>query len=333
MSTRMRRTGGLAIAGCLFILLASACTDVGDSSNGNPGDGSTPAGDDTGSVLEAGGDSTVEGSSPEDASMEGAQGEAGLDGAVIDATVTGADAAADSGLPGLDATTGTGGDSSMDAGRDSGADGGPDSAGGSFEAGVDAAADGSPDAEAADARPDAEIDAHVVDAAPDAPSDAGSPCALNGSASGACTPTEALFAAHSQTCVNALFNNGCLDDNVGDVGNECTDVPAGTTPSGATRNQACLTVISCTLAHSSAQPVVDFGYCGTQPTSVSCQTATPGQTGPCLAQEQDGEESTDPTTVLSRYTATTFGGGMANRIFNCAITNVGASPDLQTCLQ
>jgi hypothetical protein len=320
---RMRRSGGRAIAGCLLVLLASACTDVGDSSNGNGGDGSTPdAGDDTGSVLEAGGDSTVEGSSPEDATM---QGDAGLDGAVLDATLMAAEAAADSGLPGLDATTGIGGDSSMDAGRGTGADGGPDSAGGGFEAGVDAAADASPDAE---------IDAHVVDAAPDAPNDAGSPCALNGSASGACTPTEALFAAHSQTCVNALFLNGCLDDTIGnDTGNECTDVPAGTTPSGATRNQACLTVISCTLAHSSAEPVVDFGYCGTQPTSTSCQTATPGQTGPCLAQEQDGEESTDPSTVLSRYTATTFGGGMANRIFNCARTNVGASPDLQTCLQ
>jgi len=52
------------------------------------------------------------------------------------------------------------------------------------------------------------------------------------------------------------------------------------------------------------------------------QSATPGQTGPCLAEEQAGVETVDPNTVLSRYTNTTYGGGMANQIFQCAIANM-----------
>jgi hypothetical protein len=139
--------------------------------------------------------------------------------------------------------------------------------------------------------------------------------------------------AHHQTCYDCLLAAGCLDDappptSFGDTGHECSDVTGSVGDAGAeTRTQACLDVISCTLAHNSAQPTLSFGYCGTQPTTTSCSTATPGQTGPCLLQEQTGLESTDPTTVLGRYTNISFGGGMGNQVFQCAISN-----SCSTCL-
>jgi hypothetical protein len=156
-----------------------------------------------------------------------------------------------------------------------------------------------------------------------------------GSEGGVCTPTECLLYHQSPDCYECLFQGGCIDDapppaSFGDSDHECQDltVPGADggpmdaiDPLGITREQRCLDVIQCTLAHSSAQPVLAFGYCGMQPTTTSCQTATPGQTGPCLAEEQAGLETVDPNTVLARYTNTMFGGGMANQLFQCAIAN------------
>jgi hypothetical protein len=161
--------------------------------------------------------------------------------------------------------------------------------------------------------------------------DAGQVC--GGQDGGVCTPTECLFYRFSPVCYQALIDNGCLDDEQGDMNNECSDLLLGQTtdPMGVSRSQRCLDVIRCTLAHASAQPLLDFGYCGVQPTSTSC-TMPSGQNGPCLSTEQLGLESIDPPTVLSRYTATTFGGGMGNRIFNCAIVNLASDMNLQTCL-
>jgi hypothetical protein len=158
----------------------------------------------------------------------------------------------------------------------------------------------------------------------------------DGNEGGVCTPTECLFYHQGPDCYNCLLQAGCLDDapppiSFGDTGHECADLTApgadgGPTdsvdPLGTPRRQRCLDVVQCTLANSSAQPILAFGYCGMQPTTVSCQTATPGQTGPCLAVEQAGVETVDPNTVLSRYTNITYGGGMANQLFQCAIANM-----------
>ena len=156
-----------------------------------------------------------------------------------------------------------------------------------------------------------------------------------GNEGGACTPTECLFYHQAPGCYECLFQAGCLDDSPPPVGfndtnHECSDLTMpgadggavdSLDPLGTPRRQRCLDVIQCTLANSSAAPTLAFGYCGTQPTTVSCTTATPGQTGPCLAVEQAGVETVDPTTVLGRYTNTAYGGGMGNQIFQCAIAN------------
>jgi hypothetical protein len=168
---------------------------------------------------------------------------------------------------------------------------------------------------------------------PDSGQDTGPLTSCHGNVGGVCDATQVLLVEHNQSCYDCLLTMGCLDDapppvSFGDTGHECSDVTGNTLVPGETRTQACLDVLSCTLAHSSAQPVLAFGYCGPQPTTTSCQTATPGQTGPCLLQEQTGLESTDPTTILARYTNTAFGGGMANAIFQCALANA-----CQTCLQ
>jgi hypothetical protein len=147
----------------------------------------------------------------------------------------------------------------------------------------------------------------------------GSAPTCSGSLGGACTPTEQLLLQHDPSCYACLLKQGCIDDvTFNDKGNECGDL-IGATEAGGSRDQACLDVVACTLTHSGAQPVINNGYCGTA-TGLSC-THPKGQDGPCLAQEQAGAESTDPMVVLKRYTDKTFGAGMANEIFQCAISN------------
>jgi hypothetical protein len=154
---------------------------------------------------------------------------------------------------------------------------------------------------------------------PAAANDGRSAHTCSGSPGGACTPTEQLFLQHDPGCYACLLKQGCVDDvTFNDKGNECGDL-IGPTEAGVSREQTCLDVVACTLAHASAQPVVNSGYCGTA-TGLSC-THEKGPDGPCIAQEQAGAESTDPMIVLKRYTDKAFGAGMANEIFQCAISN------------
>jgi hypothetical protein len=319
MTQRMHRRAARKIAGCLFLLLASACTDVGDSSSASGDSSAGQTGDDTGagSDSQAGADSTLDSALSADAFGDSAQAEAGSDDAGPEVGDADADGTVVSSTPDSSPADAAG-DATVDAAVEAGA----------HDAAVDATADA-----AVDAGIDASHDASG-DVGPDAPADArqesstgdgGGPC--SGSAGGLCTPTELLFQQHDQGCYDCLLSAGCLDDapapiSFGDTGHECADVTGDTLVAGKTRAQACLDVISCTLAHASAEPTLAFGYCGTQPTSVSCQTATPGQTGPCLLEEQTGLESTDPNTVLGRYTNVSYGGGMGNEAFQCAISNM-----------
>src|SRR5450432_3438269 len=75
-----------------------------------------------------------------------------------------------------------------------------------------------------------------------------------GSPSRACTPTQQLFLQHDPSCYACLLKQGCIDDvTFNDKGNECGDLH-GSTEAGGARDQACLDVVACTLAHASAGP-------------------------------------------------------------------------------
>jgi hypothetical protein len=168
---------------------------------------------------------------------------------------------------------------------------------------------------------------------------AGLECAKHNSGT-PCTPTELLFIEKDTNpntgaplgcgaafgCYDCLVNAGCLDDTdfATDINHECGDVgPNGInqpTLSGDSPSASCLAVVSCVLGGECA---TQFGagncYCGT---AQGTNCTVPGDpNGPCLAQEQDGLDATDPPTIDSRFTDTSFAAGMANLIFSCAGSN------------
>jgi hypothetical protein len=154
-----------------------------------------------------------------------------------------------------------------------------------------------------------------------------------------CTPTELLFIEKDTNpntgaplgsgvafgCYDCLVNAGCLDDTdfPQDIDHECGDIGCGInqpTLSGDSPSASCLAVVSCALGGNCATALGSGNcYCGTAFGSNCISTGAPN--GPCLAQEQDGLDSTVPLTINERFTTTAFAGGMANAIFSCAGTN------------
>jgi hypothetical protein len=121
-----------------------------------------------------------------------------------------------------------------------------------------------------------------------------------------------------------------LDDTLfpSDIDHECGDTGPGginePTLSGDPATTSCLNVLTCVLGGNCASA---FGagacYCGTA-TGTNCTTAGLPN-GPCLAQEQDGLDATDPSVINTRYTNTVYAAGMANTIFSCAASNACSS--------
>jgi HYDIN/CFA65/VesB-like, Ig-like domain len=241
-----------------------------------------------------------------------------------------------------------------DAGADaSGEDAGSDAA----DAGSDSGGSNVPDAgsDAADATESTNDVADVASAPPTACTAA--PCAASGpnsvqcsgSNGSLCTPTEALIVARdiskgnlangqltNASCYACLIAATCIDDNVGDTGNECGDL-AGTVGSGAraaeAKTDACLNTLSCILPPTTAASCalepsdgISNCYCGSAfPTIAECNGAT-GSTvnGVCVGVEIDGfgeTATTAPSTILGKIAAKASGSGMANAILKCAGTN------------
>jgi hypothetical protein len=165
-------------------------------------------------------------------------------------------------------------------------------------------------------------------------------CATNNGVGVGCTATEALLVQKDTNadgtakgsgaafgCYDCLVSAGCLDDTLfaSDIDHECgdTDATGITQPtlSGDTATTSCLNVLSCVLAGGNCSGLNGSGpcYCGTA-VGTQC-TVAGGPNGPCVNQEQDGLDSTDPTTVNSRFTNIAYAGGMANTIFSCAGSN------------
>jgi hypothetical protein len=127
-------------------------------------------------------------------------------------------------------------------------------------------------------------------------------------------------------CYDCMVGAGCLDDALlaSDVDHECGDVGAGgiTNPtlSGDAATASCLNVVSCILGGTCASADgAGACYCGTS-VGTAC-TVAGGPNGPCLTQEQDGTDTTSPTTVNGRFTDTSYAAGMANTLFSCAASN------------
>jgi hypothetical protein len=177
-------------------------------------------------------------------------------------------------------------------------------------------------------------------------------CDHTAAMNGACTPTEAIIVNRdiakgfvtgstltAGSCYECLVTATCIDDNVGDTGNECGDL-TGTVGSGAqaaeTKTQACLNTLTCiapatTAASCSLQPSdgISNCYCGPAFPSISACNGASGSTvnGACVGVETDGfgaTSATPPSTILGEIAAKSFGSGMANAILKCAGTNTTA---------
>jgi len=149
-----------------------------------------------------------------------------------------------------------------------------------------------------------------------------------------CTPTEAAIVQHdiskgtatvpgpdpTGSCYDCLWNKGCLDDtNFPDTGHECEDplTSAGTAAQ-------CEAVISCIFGSSCASSAVSVCYCGTSDLLTTCQgNPSSAVNGACDAQiaAGNGFPTQDGTDNTSDLVDTTRAGGMADQIFQCAITN------------
>jgi hypothetical protein len=168
------------------------------------------------------------------------------------------------------------------------------------------------------------------------------PC--SGNTSGLCSPTEAAFVAHDISegnatlaggdgpngCYSCLLNAGCLNDNVfGDSGNECGDL---TGAAGSTADPSlCISTLSCVLSTSCASgDSVSNCYCGPTHAGSACAAAGATVNGACVTQEVAGLgfPIADNTDILKNFDDKTRSSGLANEIFQCAISNA-----CQTCLQ
>jgi hypothetical protein len=193
-------------------------------------------------------------------------------------------------------------------------------------------------------------DAGADSTAPDAGHDAGTstlvPCTTTGQGNcvkcqgsetgvgangGICTPTEAMFVQQdidkgiattagndpAGGCYTCLVEKSCLDDTFGDTGNECGDpVTTGT-------SAECLATLSCILASKCAAAAVGICYCGTAPTSTTCNATPSAENGPCAAQiaAGNGFPQDDGQDNIENLTTTTGASGLADQIFQCGLSN------------
>lgn len=145
--------------------------------------------------------------------------------------------------------------------------------------------------------------------------------ACSGNANGVCSATEALLVQHdinagaaaTTPCYACLLNNGCIDDTLfGDKGNECDDLGSAST--------TCLATASCILQSSCASSSVSTCFCGSFSGTACISAPTPD--GACYAQEVSGLGGlTSNQAILESFTNTTLPSGMANQLFQCALSN------------
>ncbi len=160
-----------------------------------------------------------------------------------------------------------------------------------------------------------------------------------GSTGGLCTPTEAALVQQDITkglatapgadpaagCYTCVFNAGGLDDvTFHDVGHECGDLPSANQAS-CTATLSCILANSCAWGGSVSGSAVSSCYCGTAPISGTCANVgtSNAANGACDNQEAAGLglAENDGLDILKNFTSTTLASGVANNIFQSAISN------------
>jgi hypothetical protein len=181
------------------------------------------------------------------------------------------------------------------------------------------------------------VDAGPPDVGPPPPTPCTTPgqtgcVACSGNAGGACSQTEALViqhdinAGHAATtpCYACLLSAGCIDDTTfGDKGNECDDLSGTFGGGAATSSSLCLSTVSCIFGSSCAASAVSTCYCGSFAGS-ACLSA-PTVDGACDQSEVTGLGLTSAQDILKNFTNTTLPSGMANQLFQCALSNTCAA--------
>jgi hypothetical protein len=161
-----------------------------------------------------------------------------------------------------------------------------------------------------------------------------------GSTGGVCTPTEAALVQQDITkglataagadpaggCYTCLYNAGGLDDvTFKDTGHECGDLSSSANQTACTTTLSCILASSCAWGGSVSGSAVSTCYCGTAPVSGSCANvgSTNAANGSCDSQEAAGLgfASNDGLDILKNFTSTTLASGVANNIFQTAISN------------
>jgi hypothetical protein len=151
-----------------------------------------------------------------------------------------------------------------------------------------------------------------------------------------CSATElALWQKDTNTaltsCLNCLLASGCLDDNLGDTGNECEDPFTGAGAGGTTSEcvaalQCDMGIDPCGLSVTSPAPAngaVINAYCGVGVTPTNCTATATSPMGACVAPITAGFPSSfTPSTIVSNLGIKTYAAGRANAILACGISNL-----------
>jgi len=159
-----------------------------------------------------------------------------------------------------------------------------------------------------------------------------------GNTSGLCTQTEALFvqrdisAAVATTpgndpaagCYSCLLGKSCLDDNTfSDTNHECGDLGGSGITTGTTAQ--CISTVSCILGNNCAAAAVNICYCGSAPSSSTCNAVGSGNAanGSCDSQIATGTgfAQNDGHDILVNLENPAYAAGMADNIFQCALSN------------
>jgi hypothetical protein len=176
----------------------------------------------------------------------------------------------------------------------------------------------------ADAANQADADAANQDGADEDASDAD-----GGGIDASTVTTESILDALGAGCLDCVQRAGCLQPDAG-YAFPCEDFGSATAAAGpsagALKRDLCLSALQCIASSACILPDYDSTscYCGTG----GCQGTAPPD-GPCLAQEQDGLESTNTAVNIlgtsdggaPTQTNTTLASGLANVIATCAATS------------
>jgi hypothetical protein len=150
-----------------------------------------------------------------------------------------------------------------------------------------------------------------------------------------CSATElALWQKDQDTaltsCLNCLLVMGCLNDSLGDTGNECEDPFTGA-GAGETTSE-CVAALQCdigvsnlfgTVSPAPANGAVINAYCGVGVTPTNCTATATSPMGACVAPITAGfPASFTPSTIVSNLGIKTYAAGRANAIIACGISNL-----------